>query len=156
MIKKQFVLSKCAGNWCKVKKRRKIWDSLFYCKDCQVNLFVEAITPPKKINNFISIPFRNMHLSDEQRAFLLKQEKQLQQKREDIWALIWEMYIWDIIDYLKWSTDNWRYESWIHTKIMMKRPWKLSNEIPYEINALNYSKYAEIIEYVHYLLFSSK
>ena len=149
MIIWEFIKSKCSWiPWCKVIKRCKLWDTYFLCKKCQCNTVIG--------DDFISIPKKVMHLSYEQRAFLLKQEKDLQQKREDIWALIYEMYIGNIIDYLKDWKDDWRYELWIHTKICMMRPWKLSDEIPYEINALNYSNYSEIIEYVHFILFYNK
>lgn len=40
-----------------------------------------------------------------------------------------DLYLWNILEVLRWWTDDWRFESWIVTKVCMNRAWKLSDEI---------------------------
>ena len=40
-----------------------------------------------------------------------------------------DLYLWNVLEAIRWWTDDGRFESWIVTKVCMNRSWKLSDEI---------------------------
>lgn len=78
-----------------------------------------------------------MKVTNKQKEEIYAYIKHLQRMRDEIESVVGGLFIGDILEYLRWWTDDWRFESGIHTRILKSRHWKLSESIPDEINVTN-------------------